>query len=149
ENLGDAGLLLQLAADGLFEGFLDADEAAGQRPPALEGLQVAADEEDLEVLLVQAEDDGVHGQRRPGVFVGGGHAVSLVSSLHYYSCRDNTKSRAWAPLTGSFSEGLVRPASRYATPGRTRPPPRRTRPPSRTWPGGRRRGSASFPPAAG
>ena len=50
DQLGDffrpvAGFLLQLAAGGVIERLLDADESAGQSPAVAEGLQAAADEQ--------------------------------------------------------------------------------------------------------
>jgi hypothetical protein len=47
EDLAQAGFLLQLAAGGVIERFLDADEATGQRPLVFEGGQTAPDEQDL------------------------------------------------------------------------------------------------------
>jgi hypothetical protein len=55
----DAGLLEDLAADGLFEGFAELDRAARQRPLAFEGLLSAPDEENLPRSVRDvAEDDG-------------------------------------------------------------------------------------------
>ena len=63
-DVGDAGFLLELAARGVVERLVDADEAAGQRPRVLERLQLALDQQHLEVGLVEPEHDAVDGERR-------------------------------------------------------------------------------------
>ena len=47
----------------------DAHEAAGQRPGMLERLELALDEQDLEIGDVEAEDDAVDGERGAGILM--------------------------------------------------------------------------------
>ena len=67
ENIFQAGFLLKFATGRFIERFVHADEAAGQRPLALERFQRAFDQQHLQFAFVQAEDDAVHGQGCPGV----------------------------------------------------------------------------------
>ncbi len=73
---GEAGLLFQLAARRFFDALGDADEAAWQRPAALERRQIALHQQDLEAGVVEAEDDAVDGEGRAGKFVGRAHGSS-------------------------------------------------------------------------
>ncbi len=74
----DARFFFELAARGLVERLFDAHEATRQRPRMLERLQLALDQEDLQVTLVDAEDDTVHRERGARVRVAKGHAFSAT-----------------------------------------------------------------------
>ena len=72
-NRRQPGLLLQLAASGLFERLIDADEPARHRPAAGKRLEIALDQNNLQILVVQAEDSAIDGQGGSGVGVGVSH----------------------------------------------------------------------------
>jgi|GEM_PF-5382535 len=59
EDLMQTGLLLQLAAGGVIERFLDADKAARQRPLVFEGRKAAPDEQDLQFTAIEAEGHAI------------------------------------------------------------------------------------------
>src|SRR5690606_24294931 len=81
-DVGDARLLLELAARRLVKGLVDSHEAAGQRPRVLERRQLALDQQHLEVgpaarsesgplhlRLAETEHDTIHRERRSRILV--------------------------------------------------------------------------------
>jgi hypothetical protein len=79
KDVFEAGFLGEFAAGGIIDGFVHADEAAGQSPFSFEGFEGALDQEDFEFGFVETEDDAVHGQGGTGVLVGVWH-IMLFSS---------------------------------------------------------------------
>ena len=81
----DAGLFAQFAQRGLFEGVVEAvaaDEAAGQREPALERLVPALDQRDAQLLVADGEDHQVGGDpERRGTRAGGCCRSGLTNPL--------------------------------------------------------------------
>lgn len=78
----DAGLFPQFAERRPPEALVDADEAAGQCPQALERIPAATDEEQLEAAVLDREDGHVHGYGGVRVLVGvwhGAHSVCETS----------------------------------------------------------------------
>ena len=68
-----------LPANRIFERFFYTDKAPRQCPFALKRFQITANEQNLEILVVQTEDNRVHRQGRSGIFVGADMLCSLVS----------------------------------------------------------------------
>ena len=64
---------MMLAAGGLIQRFVHADEATGQSPFAFEWIEGALDQQHLKFAVVQTEDHAVHSQGRPRILVGVGH----------------------------------------------------------------------------
>ena len=94
---GPGDHLLELAAGGVIERFLDPDEAAGQRPLVLKGCQTAADEQDLQVAAFEAEDDTVNGEggaegTEPGIQLLTGSTGTVADN--YIACDLATKAAA-------------------------------------------------------
>ena len=71
------GFLFQLAARRFVHGFIDAHEAARQRPLALERRKITLDEHDFQIILIEAEHDAIDGKRATGIFVSEGHGWLL------------------------------------------------------------------------
>jgi hypothetical protein len=79
-NVLEAALFLKLAAGRIFECFVHADEAARQRPAAGKRLQIALDEHDPQLILVEGENHDIHGECRTRKFVGVAHRMLLSVS---------------------------------------------------------------------
>jgi len=85
EYLAQPGLFLELTPRGLFQGLVDSDEPARQRPLPFEWRQTALNLHHLQLFIIEAEDDAVHGQCASGIFVGMRQRATLfVSDLHYH-----------------------------------------------------------------
>lgn len=91
----EAGFLLQLAAGGVIERFLDADEATGQGPLVFEGGQPATDEQYLQFAAIKAEDNAIDRQRGAGKFISVRHTLS--------KCKKHTKASVLLMRNGTFS----------------------------------------------
>ena len=72
-DLNQTRLFLQLSPRGFLKRFLHPHETAWQRPRVLKRLQLALDQQDLEITFVETEHDAVDGERRPRVLVRKGH----------------------------------------------------------------------------
>ena len=76
EYLFEAGFLLELAAGGLFERFLDPDKAARHRPLVFLGGLAPAEGQDPQFPAIEAEDDTIDGESCARVFVSVRHTLS-------------------------------------------------------------------------
>ena len=64
------GLLAQLATRTFLHGLVHAQEAARQRPHALEGRLAALDEQQAQPLAIEPEDHAIGGQRGMRILIG-------------------------------------------------------------------------------
>ena len=79
EDLPQAGLFLELTPRRLFQGLVDAHEAARAAPTSLRRAPGRAGSASLSAPLIETEDDTVHGQGTTRIFVGMRHAETLAS----------------------------------------------------------------------
>jgi len=72
-----SGLFLEFASCAVVDVFPDSDEAAGEGPFVFEGGEGALDEEDFEVILIEAENNAIAGEGGSCVVVDEAHTPFL------------------------------------------------------------------------
>ena len=73
EHPFESGFLAEFPAGRLVDRLVETKESAGQRPTSAERIEVALDQQDLQIGRVEAEDHAVDGHCGPGVLIGERH----------------------------------------------------------------------------
>ena len=76
-DIFEIGFFFELAAGAGVDVFANVDESAREGPFVFERWDGALDEEDFEVVLIEAEDDAVGGEGGSGVVIGEAHGDYL------------------------------------------------------------------------